>query len=725
MRSTNLGHQSESGAGRSAVSDDAQAVSAGPEAPVGSWVGPVPGLVQGSGIGQVRRRGDEPKDPLGGSRVGPEIDGALARLQGRGRPLPEPIARSMGEAMGADLGQVRIHTGSEPAGLARSVQATAFTLGQDIFFGADSYAPQTPSGQRLLAHELAHTVQPGTGGGSGVGPVIGRAADPAEAEADRVADSVLEVLRRRASEPDEPGNLEHRADGGTASPAVLRKCSAGRTATGPAEDTTPRSANALGGSRRQLFRKVGFEAELMVPSLGPSANTLTYPKDPGGVAQSVKSFLDGGVPYDTDIGGKAGGADVRLDSDHGGSIDRTPIVNEFIKLGLVSGVPSEPRSKIEFVTAAVDELAPGANKRLATVAKSLKKQLTDTLELAKSGQLKQLGPPAKPGYKTGVPVEDLAEFYFWEKDEESLAVKTAIEDYLKNGIQDDVYLQATVGIIPSALLKFFAQAARPGGRVELAPPSAARKQLLGIVDEYVKYLKTSLAKAPEEHWFKKLDPVSEDAFLGLLGLVFSYLLGDTLHQTSAGTHSVVKNAVPFLIKMSPYGLLAKTAPHMLQDNPPPKDFVRQLGGVMKKSKYLQVAYWVEEARKDAPTAVSEDRLPEKLDARPRVDRLVTGDYTDFVEQVLLDSGGVVEVIVGKELPKPDEPPTNSGDIDVFHELYNQSGIPLEYRAITKRYKISEVLPALREIITEVREANMNGLTEEQKAKVKEAYESDV
>jgi hypothetical protein len=146
---------------------------------------------------------------------------------------------------------------------------------------------------------------------------------------------------------------------------------------------------------------------------------------------------------------------------------------------------------------------------------------------------------------------------------------------------------------------------------------------------------------------------------------------------------------------------------------------------LKKNKYLQVAYWVEEARKEGPTAVGEGKLTEKLEARPSSERLVTGDYTDFVEQALLGSGGAVSVIVGKELPAPDKPPTNSGDINVFYELYNQSGIPLEYRAITKRYKISEVLPALSEIISDVRQASLNGLTEEQKAKVKEAYQSDV
>ena len=561
----------------------------------------------------------------------------------------------MGEAMGADLSNVRIHTGDEPAALARSVQATAFTLGRDIFFGAGTYAPDMPSGQRLLAHELAHTVQDSRGGGSGGGPLIGRAADPAEAEADRVADSVLRVLRRQTNASEEP-----------------------------AVDEVSQPASTPGETRGQLLRKVGFEAELSVPSLGPSANTLTYEKYPTQVTADMKSFLDGGVDYGTDMGGKAEAADVRLDSDHGKLVDRTPIVNKLIELGFVSGTPHEPQTKIEFVTAAVDELAPGADKKLRTVGLSLKSMLDATLTQAKSGQMKQLGAPAKAGYKTGVPVADLESWWFLEKGDTEL--DALVKEYLANGIQDDVYLQATVGIVPAALMKFLAQAALPGGKVELNPPSAARKQILGIVQEVVSDLDARFAKASDEHWVKTLDQTSRDAFLGLLGLAYSYLLADTLHQTSGGTLTTVKNAVPFLIKMSPYGLLAKTATHALKTSPPPLDFVRSIGDFFKKSEYLQLAYWVEEARDEGSTAVGDSKLTTKLDARPNPERLITGDYTDFVERVLLGTGGAMKVVVGKELPAPDKPSTDSGGINVFWELYYQSGIPIEYRAITKRFR---------------------------------------
>lgn len=66
--------------------------------------------------------------------------------------------------MGRDFGDVRIHTGPTAAKAARAVAARAFTVGRQVVFGAGEYAPGTPSGQRLMAHELTHVIQQESGG---------------------------------------------------------------------------------------------------------------------------------------------------------------------------------------------------------------------------------------------------------------------------------------------------------------------------------------------------------------------------------------------------------------------------------------------------------------------------------------------------------------------------------------------------------------------------------
>ena len=76
-----------------------------------------------------------------------------------GEPLHRGTRALMEPRFGADFSRVRVHTDSRAAQSARSVNALAYTIGRDIVFGAGQYAPQTSTGQKLLAHELTHFIQ--------------------------------------------------------------------------------------------------------------------------------------------------------------------------------------------------------------------------------------------------------------------------------------------------------------------------------------------------------------------------------------------------------------------------------------------------------------------------------------------------------------------------------------------------------------------------------------
>jgi hypothetical protein len=95
----------------------------------------------------------------GGFEAGPEIEGRLAASRGAGSPLPDEVRTFMEPRFGADFGGVRVHTGSDAADLSRSLNAQAFTHGQDIYLGGGRYDPGTSAGKRLLVHELTHVVQ--------------------------------------------------------------------------------------------------------------------------------------------------------------------------------------------------------------------------------------------------------------------------------------------------------------------------------------------------------------------------------------------------------------------------------------------------------------------------------------------------------------------------------------------------------------------------------------
>ncbi|HEY4332635.1 MAG TPA: DUF4157 domain-containing protein, partial [Ilumatobacteraceae bacterium] len=81
-----------------------------------------------------------------------------------GQALDGSVRERLEPGLGADLGSVRVHTGAKASRLAADMGAAAFTHGNDMYFGAGKYQPGTASGDHLIAHEAAHTVQSGASG---------------------------------------------------------------------------------------------------------------------------------------------------------------------------------------------------------------------------------------------------------------------------------------------------------------------------------------------------------------------------------------------------------------------------------------------------------------------------------------------------------------------------------------------------------------------------------
>jgi Domain of unknown function (DUF4157) len=94
-------------------------------------------------------------------------------LRSPSQPL-DPAARVFFEPrFGQDLSPVRVHTGARAAESARAVNALAYTVGQHVVFGTGAYGPRSDAGRKLLAHELAHTIQQSShGSASDQGPGI-------------------------------------------------------------------------------------------------------------------------------------------------------------------------------------------------------------------------------------------------------------------------------------------------------------------------------------------------------------------------------------------------------------------------------------------------------------------------------------------------------------------------------------------------------------------------
>jgi hypothetical protein len=109
------------------------------------------------------------REPAHVTHHAPSAPGGNLLNVGTGHPLEQNTQREMEGLFGHDFTRVRVHTDANAAQSARSVGALAYTIGRDVVFGSGLYTPETPSGRRLLAHELTHVVQQAGASRSGGG----------------------------------------------------------------------------------------------------------------------------------------------------------------------------------------------------------------------------------------------------------------------------------------------------------------------------------------------------------------------------------------------------------------------------------------------------------------------------------------------------------------------------------------------------------------------------
>jgi hypothetical protein len=116
------------------------------------------------------------QENLGGGEASNDLESEIQNARGGGQSLDAGLQAKMGQAMGADFSGVKVHTDSQSDQLNRSIQAKAFTTGQDVFFRQGAYEPSSRGGQELIAHELTHVVQQtGAGQAQSDRPIINKA----------------------------------------------------------------------------------------------------------------------------------------------------------------------------------------------------------------------------------------------------------------------------------------------------------------------------------------------------------------------------------------------------------------------------------------------------------------------------------------------------------------------------------------------------------------------
>jgi hypothetical protein len=149
---------------------------------------------------------------------------------GGGRALDGPVRADMESRLGADFGDVRVHTDDRAHESAQSVNANAYTVGSNVVFQRDKYDPSSSEGRTVLAHELTHVMQQKSGPVDGT-PAAGgvQVSDPS----DRFEREAASNAERAMSAPEAPAP----ASVGAAAPAVQRQEGGGAPA--PEEEEEP------------------------------------------------------------------------------------------------------------------------------------------------------------------------------------------------------------------------------------------------------------------------------------------------------------------------------------------------------------------------------------------------------------------------------------------------------------------------------------------------------
>jgi Domain of unknown function (DUF4157) len=100
-----------------------------------------------------------PKRENGAASLNSEYTSNIHIPRGSGHPLTKDGRDFMEQRFGLDFSRVRVHTNAEAEKSSQELQARAYTIGENIYFNRDQYAPSSIEGRKLLAHELTHVVQ--------------------------------------------------------------------------------------------------------------------------------------------------------------------------------------------------------------------------------------------------------------------------------------------------------------------------------------------------------------------------------------------------------------------------------------------------------------------------------------------------------------------------------------------------------------------------------------
>ncbi|MEV3914496.1 eCIS core domain-containing protein [Streptomyces canus] len=615
------------------------------------------------------------------------------------RSLVHEVRRTPGERMdpqlqsemearfdGADFSGVRVHRDALARESAVQVQAKAYTTWPHVVVAE-------PLSKEDWAHELTHFQDqqagpvPGTDDGSGVS--MSRQGDSGERHAE---DKARQVMSRpapvqRTAAADGTGD-QGASTGQEASPDRARE-----PAEGHAQAHAAPHSDAPGAGH-PVQRLVGFEVELSAPSFGPASTAGLNPVEGRQPAPALGAFFHGGFDYDKVV---MSGSQMVVKADHNVLQRAGELIYEALEdLQTSDGEPVvdgkyKEISNLEYVTSALDEMAPGSDHQF----KALADQMGNHAQaIVQSGATHGVMPiPGAAGAGTGIP---LAELEAWLGPElfRNPELQSAIQTFQKH-VTFSMYIQATAGILPSGMSSIY----------EAQQGTEQRSSHTGQAWTHAARAVASASGAIREKIVPALLPDlgegDREAMTGFLSIAASYAIGNAMMQTEIGDGSTEKNAVSHLVKLTDWNLVHQAGTDSLRDRKFGKDVLMELAGWLHSNvQETNVGFWLE-FLKPLGKGLNHDRSPVYGE---KGQNPVEATYE--LLSLMIDDEEEPDVLnTGKSIDKPDEP-----NKQLEPHLGGQKGIPTEFRWLTRKItEPAQIWPAFKSILDEVRKANLKTL----------------
>ena len=461
-----------------------------------------------------------------------------------------------------------------------------------------------------------------------------------------------------------------------------------------------------GGEPPTVRRLVGFEVELAAPTF---ARNVTQTLNPIGTGQqpekAVDMLLAGSVDYKTEMGSLSTtlGDKITLTSDHDGTMQALGRgffdAVEAAHPAATAATDHEPLSNLEYGTPAIDELAPGSDAKYRAMADAIDRHAATLIEPAPVTTMRDI--QGAMLYSSGLP---RAAVRNWLKSSDKRDQLYAAYTALENHVRWFMYVQATVGVLPSGLIRLYQSQAQGLPQSDKAGDAIAvlKDAATAVVD-----MSKEMVGLPELY---ELGLSTDEALqiAGILTMAASHAVGRAMLQTTAIGDSE-KNAVQLFNKLSSnaaVGMALSSKPvRRLQGQDQEAAVAKMITTAAKaihQVKQTTAAYWMGPPYRKVASNRGMFYGTSGTQPWQQTAALIT-DWLTGREKIELFRAGE-----DGQLHRPD--PTPAAIKQPAQD--KQQGVPLEMRWITT-YPLArgELWPVFQTVLKEVRAANTDQLDE--------------